>query len=271
MENMMNLKRALIAAAAVAILPASAFAQSTFNTNVVVTPDTGATTTVSITCNGGVPLEQELAGLGNGDNVTFVVAETNDTTDCTITAGGISGFNVAYTGSGVEGSCSFENIGADATEDCRIDFTAGDVSYNVTKIWEINADGDNLPDTSYEIEISCDSEITAASGATIVNDDGEWTATWDTSGTTDRSYSAKVAFEDASGPTCSGSETIIDSAIESVSSGCGSTTIALGGSATCTITNTVFFEGIPTLSQYGMAIMALLMLGVGFVGFRRFV
>jgi hypothetical protein len=33
----------------------------------------------------------------------------------------------------------------------------------------------------------------------------------------------------------------------------------------------VFFEGIPTLSQYGMAIMALLMLGVGFVGFRRFV
>ena len=37
------------------------------------------------------------------------------------------------------------------------------------------------------------------------------------------------------------------------------------------ITNTVFFEGIPTLNQYGMAIMALLMLGVGFVGFRRFV
>ena len=39
----------------------------------------------------------------------------------------------------------------------------------------------------------------------------------------------------------------------------------------CEFTNTVFFEGIPTLSQYGLAIMALLMLGVGFVGFRRFV
>jgi hypothetical protein len=35
-------------------------------------------------------------------------------------------------------------------------------------------------------------------------------------------------------------------------------------------TNTVFFEGIPTLSQYGLALMALLMLGVGMVGFRRF-
>jgi hypothetical protein len=38
----------------------------------------------------------------------------------------------------------------------------------------------------------------------------------------------------------------------------------------CAYTNTVFFEGIPTLNQYGMAILALLMLGVGFVGFRRF-
>jgi hypothetical protein len=37
------------------------------------------------------------------------------------------------------------------------------------------------------------------------------------------------------------------------------------------MTNTVFYEGIPTLNQYGMAIMALLMLGMGFVGFRRFV
>jgi hypothetical protein len=43
-----------------------------------------------------------------------------------------------------------------------------------------------------------------------------------------------------------------------------------GGNSSCTFTNTVFFEGIPTLSQYGLALMALLMLGVGMVGFRRF-
>jgi hypothetical protein len=48
-------------------------------------------------------------------------------------------------------------------------------------------------------------------------------------------------------------------------------TVSAGNGASCTITNTVFFEGIPTLSQWGMAIMALLMLGVGLVGFRRFV
>ena len=44
-----------------------------------------------------------------------------------------------------------------------------------------------------------------------------------------------------------------------------------GDEIACEIVNTVFFEGIPTLNQYGMAILALLMLGVGFVGFRRFV
>jgi hypothetical protein len=43
------------------------------------------------------------------------------------------------------------------------------------------------------------------------------------------------------------------------------------GSHTCTFTNTVFFEGIPTLSQYGLAVLVLLTLGVGFVGLRRFV
>ena len=46
--------------------------------------------------------------------------------------------------------------------------------------------------------------------------------------------------------------------------------VTAGGSAECTITNTVFFEGIPSLNQYGLAIMALLMLGMGMVGFRRF-
>ena len=47
--------------------------------------------------------------------------------------------------------------------------------------------------------------------------------------------------------------------------------VSVGSGDSCVMTNTVFFEGIPTLNQYGMAIMALLMLGMGFVGFRRFV
>ena len=49
---------------------------------------------------------------------------------------------------------------------------------------------------------------------------------------------------------------------------CRSEKIDIGDAESCTIR---FFEGIPTLNQYGLAILALLMLGVGFVGFRRFV
>ena len=54
-------------------------------------------------------------------------------------------------------------------------------------------------------------------------------------------------------------------------SDCQDLMIAPGVGAECTIENTRLYEGIPTLSQYGLALLALLMLAVGTVGFRRFV
>jgi hypothetical protein len=53
-------------------------------------------------------------------------------------------------------------------------------------------------------------------------------------------------------------------------SSCSRLSLTPGHGNACTITNTRFYEGIPTLSQYGLALLALLMLGVGLVGFRRF-
>jgi len=45
----------------------------------------------------------------------------------------------------------------------------------------------------------------------------------------------------------------------------------VGHMITCTVTNTfVFFEGIPVLNRYGLALLVLLMLGIGVIGFRRF-
>ena len=66
-------------------------------------------------------------------------------------------------------------------------------------------------------------------------------------------------------------ERVRDSSVVSTDTCDGSVRVFPGGEASCHFVNTVFFEGIPTLSQYGLAIMALLMLGLGFVGFRRFV
>lgn len=60
------------------------------------------------------------------------------------------------------------------------------------------------------------------------------------------------------------------SGVESVSgTGCSGASLPAGGSASCTITNTVFFEGIPTLSRWALGILAVLMLGTGLVAFRR--
>ena len=66
-------------------------------------------------------------------------------------------------------------------------------------------------------------------------------------------------------------EDIFDDSVEVDTSDCASLHVAIASGDSCTVTNTVFFEGIPTLNQYALAILALLILGVGFVGFRRFV
>ena len=51
---------------------------------------------------------------------------------------------------------------------------------------------------------------------------------------------------------------------------CSAQDVSSAEEVSCTFENTLFFEGIPTLSQYGLAILVLLTLGVGMVGFRRF-
>jgi len=47
------------------------------------------------------------------------------------------------------------------------------------------------------------------------------------------------------------------SEVESVDTCEDAMVVEAAGSNGCEITNTVFFEGIPTLSQYGLALMAL--------------
>jgi hypothetical protein len=64
-------------------------------------------------------------------------------------------------------------------------------------------------------------------------------------------------------------EVMVESIVDYDDSDCERVVIALGSSASCTIYNTVFFEGIPSLNQFGLMILALLMLGVGAIGFRR--
>ncbi len=71
------------------------------------------------------------------------------------------------------------------------------------------------------------------------------------------------------GTTCQVSTVYADLRIQSTS--CGFSFDVGDSAAGCDVGGAVFFEGIPTLSEHGMAILVLLMLGVGFIGFRRIV
>ena len=75
--------------------------------------------------------------------------------------------------------------------------------------------------------------------------------------------------------TCTVEERVWDSSVETDDSDCFEVPVLLGQDVTpdddweCTIINTRIYDGIPALSQYGLALLALLMLGIGIVGFRR--
>jgi hypothetical protein len=80
-----------------------------------------------------------------------------------------------------------------------------------------------------------------------------------------------------SGTSCWVTEKIQDSSVEADTGECSGSkgtplyTIFPGDwDNQCTVVNTRIYEGVPTLSQYGLVILAMLMLGVGMVGFRRF-
>ena len=137
-------------------------------------------------------------------------------------------------------------------------------TYTVVKDWVIHLEGGDLVYPVADVTITCDSEITDGDEV----DEG----IWEISGDLYDGDTLVAEVDVSTGPaTCSASEEVLDSAVEASSSGCGEVSLSAGGSHVCTFTNTVFFEGIPTLNQYGLALLALLMLGVGAVGLRRFV
>ena len=215
---------------------------------------------VTLTCNSGLPLTQSFTIAGGGPGVSFVVTELPDTgADCAVTE---TGSPDNYT---VNMNCEWTGV-TGGTYFCRIVNQADPATYTVTKDWVIQDERLNEVDYSVDVSIVCDSDILAVGGvstyvgsSTTVSLSGE--------------DSVDVMVETLFGPAnCYAEEDIVQSGVESdPSDECFGAELTAGGSAECVFTNTVFFEGIPTLSQYGMALMVLLMMGVGFVGMRRFI
>ncbi|MFC1797120.1 IPTL-CTERM sorting domain-containing protein [Pseudomonadota bacterium] len=275
----MNLKRAFLITTAALLLPGMALAQ-VVDARFLVTKDFADDNTTSInvviTCNTGVPLSQDADITEVGGGVGFVVTSFDPAIgSCTITEDGEAGYTGSYVANGGAASatsCVIDSTNwiADADQTCAITNAATPVDVSITKVWNMEGAGGNEVDTDSTFYITSMGSITGGSPCL----DGPMG---------DNGYNCRMLHFYGEGtqsvavtPAVGGTDVYIDelnldSAVE-VSDDCdGMVTVAPADAAqSCTFTNTVFFEGIPTLNQYGMAILVLLMLGVGFVGFRRF-
>jgi len=239
------------------------------------TNDNSGDVEVTLSCNGGIPLEQSFTISGGGPGVTFTVTNLPDTgADCEITeSGSPDGYTPSFdngTTSSDDG-CAYQDV-LFGMQTCEITNTPNPSEFVV----DIDFDGIDDPaiDLDWDLTVVCTPAADAADDITFPG------VTWNVSGS--GSYMNTFTFfaDPVNDTDCTATLSGLSTAIEQ-DSPCTIKDIAVGEAddpdtdasetPTCSIIATAFYEGIPTLSQYGLAIMALLMLGVGFIGFRRFV
>lgn len=284
----MNIKRAFLTAVATLMVPGFALAQTTisFDTVLDLVPAGPYTETVTatLTCNTGNPLQQSFEiGPTAEDKVVFVVDNFNleEFISCEITATSVNGFVLlAATANGtpLADSCLYaddpvvdESVALiEGLNTCVFTMAPAPFIYEIEKVWDFAEDTDVAQ--NFSVNWTCTNVLTGPDDTSLGTFSSGFGGFGDGTFTIDFLHPNPWAGDLGGVTTCTASENVFDSAVES-DQGCSSgiTFLVGDGPKGCTITNTVFFEGIPTLSQYGLAIMALLMLGVGFIGFRRFV
>jgi hypothetical protein len=288
MEKLMNLKRAFLILIAAMFLPGLAFAQVTarFETTMVfldINPN--PTPVVQRVCNTGLPLNQFFE-MGHQDIVEFtstLVPVDELLVRCTITAADVPNYTTWYSEFGGPAAifepepCDWTGPELDLldwTAECHIRMVPELASVTVSKVWDFAGAGGDVVNTTAEFFAWSQDDVLVGGIDCVVEGEGgiaayclehifigESPSDWEFGVVTGYlgQFINLVELDR------------VGSSVES-SNNCNDTVrVFPGADASCVYVNTVFFEGIPTLSQYGLAIMALLMLGVGFVGFRRFV
>jgi len=238
---------------------------------------------VTLTCNTGIPLVQsfDISESGTFNFVNFVVSSfTPGDMDCSVSESPVpDGYTDSYVAPEGTGGVA-DSIGSDAEGchftgviggqfECQVTNTSGAVVVSVDKVWDIGSQNGDAVDLETDITIYCNAEMPEGSE---VDESGIWAYTEHVVGSQTVSTQVIPASPSSS---CWATESELPSSFEVVnecgdSEGTAQMTVSAGEGDQCTITNTVFFEGIPSLNQYGLALLALLMLGVGLIGFRRF-
>ncbi len=279
---------------------------ATFSVGKIFVPQNPMEIEVFISCNDGLPLNNSQVITEGYPGVTFVVEKfTAGNLDCEITeVPQPTGYDQFYFASLLEGEagqidntdgCQFQDIvSGDFT--CAVFNFAQDATFEVNKVWDIVSEGGDLISQDFNLTLSCNQAITAASaGSDFLPGPGSGPGPiFDTSPLVSGNSARiiikpptgvrKVTWRGLEGDTsvwvdvssldgparCTAKERVFSDAVE-VDNPCSKPQVlTMGQTSSCTITNTVFYEGIPTLSRYGLALLALLMVGVGAVGFRRF-
>ena len=233
---------------------------------------------LNISCNTGLPLEQSLTVLPNegdfGDfEVKFIVeAFADGNLDCEIWEDTPDGYTATYdcqadascsTSEG-SGPCSFQGVGVDDANLCLIQNYVEPVDIRVSRQLLLDSEGNGIEDSA-RISLFCDN---------VVDGDGEgnngsmnWS--WIFEGEKD-SHTAMVYPRFDGTTICRTEEESISSAIESENSCADPFTVLVGDEIKpCKVISTVFFEGIPTLNQYGLILFSALMLMTGLLASRR--
>ncbi len=251
----MSFKRAILIAFAAMILPGVALAQTSAQFPVTVDYDDNnpAEVEVSLQCNTGQPLNQS-KGVTEGAGVTFVVVDFADgEMDCEVSVTDAFGYTAS------EG-CEFTAIADGSENACDFDLTVDFVTVEVFKTW-IDENPQFNNNTFASADYSCGNVFNGSGyGAQNGNLNFVGLEASDT-------ISLRPHWDGST--SCTVFELQVGGA-ESDASECDGVAVSIGEDTSCTIFNTRLYEGIPTLSQYGLGVMALLMLAVGFVAFRRY-
>ena len=233
--------------------------------------------TLNISCDTGLPLEQSTTVIPNpgpfGEfEVNFTVSSFEDgTLDCDVWESAPTSYTPSYecfsTGacSADETGCRFSAVSADQENLCTIRNHPDPVLIEVAKEWADSRMGLEIEHQAL-VELVCTDPYEG---------DGEWIGgdmRWSWEFDDDTPTQTATVYPRFDGATkCKTIETVSSSAVESIGTCAGWTPIALGaGTLACTLTNTIFFEGIPTLNPLGLAIAAMVLLLTGLFAARRF-
>ena len=235
-------------------------ALATFAVNKDFDDNNPADVEVNISCNTGLPLQQTTT-ISQGDGVVFVVTDFNEgEMDCEITESETAGYVADYFDGSVNSadSCVHSDITFGQASTCTITNSLQPVDVEVTKEWI--DDNPQFNAVNYaEATYSC-------SGAQFSNPFGQLEFYGNPAS------DGFSVYPHWNGNTqCDVTESLVESGVEADDADCQNLVVTPGNGASCTIFNTRLYEGIPTLSRYSLLLLAMLMLGLGLVAYRRLI